>query len=445
MSGIRRLIASAAVLAIASAVLLGGSIAAVIPAGDFVANRSTSPADNLLLIGGLTLLAVLAALAEALLVIRLIWGAEAVVGKPASRGGGQELDTGAIKVTGTKKAVVVLLALAINILVLDQLGSGVLVTQTRRHNVLSLLRSEDGGDRAEAVEEAIQLVGDPRVTEQLKRVLSEPGEGREWVAYAAGVRIDRRLADELADLLEEGEPLERAAAMMALARISNQLADIADESDRERSPEVFESLSGLEELRPLQKATASLSEMDEHRKDLLIGIGTLGRNRHVVDQGQVERAGRAVAGALKSGELGNEEAVVGIWVLGRLGSPAALEYLHKLLSAETDLRVLCPTMEALGHIGAAVSSDHLVSLIEEVDRSERCPEVVAEDFTGHEVLLCRGTPVVERILREIAHIGDRQAMPAVERIAKDESYSRRAREMAAEIAYQMRFVKADQR
>jgi HEAT repeat protein len=136
--------------------------------------------------------------------------------------------------------------------------------------------------------------------------------------------------------------------------------------------------------------------------------------------------------------------MVAIWALGRLEAPEGLDYLEGLLKPGTDPRVLCPALEALGRIGAADTSPKLLDLVGRVDREVRCPEIVAADFTGHEVLLCGGLGLVERILREIASIGDRRARDAMDAIAKDESHTETVRKMAAEIAYQMRFVPVTQ-
>ncbi|HUT78760.1 MAG TPA: HEAT repeat domain-containing protein [Polyangia bacterium] len=421
---------SVPLLVAASVALLGGSIAAVLPASRFIAERSTDTTTNLYLVGGLTLLAALAAGAEALLVIRLVWGAEALAGEAVRRrprrtgAPGQRDDdddgpaVGALKVTGTKKTLVMLVALAVNILVLDQIGAGVLVTRTRSNHVLTLLRSESAADRRVAAGDAIQLVGEARIARALGLAIERPGAAREWAAYAAGVRHDGTLKEPLAGLLRTGTPVERAGAAAALAR--------------------------LEDPRLLRLALDALPGAGEHRKDLLIAIGMLGKRRDVTADRDLAEAGTAIAGLARSGDLGDEELLVAIWTLGRIEAPEGLEYLEGLLKPATDPRVLCPALEALGNIGAADTSPKLLELVGRVDRELRCPEIVAADFTGHEVLLCGGLDLVQRILREIARIGDRRAQGAMDAISKDESHTEIVRKMAAEIAYQMRFVPVTQ-
>jgi HEAT repeat protein len=426
----RRLLAALAsipLLAGASAVLLGAAVGAVLPASAFIAERSTDTGLNLALVGLLTLLAALAAVAQSLLVIRLVWGAEAVSGVAArprrgsasGDGDGEEDEpaVGALKVTGTKKALVVLVALAVNILVLDQIGAGVLVTRTRSHHVLTLLRSEDAADRRAAVGDAIQLVGDAHVARALGRLMESPGAAREWAAYAAGVRHDGTLRDALAELLRTGTPVERAAAAVALAR--------------------------LEDPRLLRLALDALPEAEGYEKDLFIAMGMLGKLPEVTSDRELSEAAGSIVALLRGG-LGNEETLVGIWALGRFEAAEGLPYLEGLLAPDADVRVLCPALEALGSIGAADTSPQLVELIGRVDREARCPEIVAADFTGHEVLLCGGMNLVQRILREIARIGDRRAREAMDALAKDESHTEEVRRIAAEIAYQMRFVPVTQ-
>jgi hypothetical protein len=422
-------LASVPLLVVASAALLGGAIAATLPGSSFIAERSVDTTTNLYIIGGLTLLAALAAVAQALLVIRLVWGAEAIAGEAVRRprrtgdpGGGENDDegpaVGALKVTGTKKALVMMLALAVNILALDQVGNGVLVTRTRSNHVLTLLRSESAADRRAAVGDSIQLVGDAHVARALGLVIERPGAAREWAAYAAGVRHDGTLKDPLAELLRVGTPIERAAAAGALAR--------------------------LEDPRLLRLALDALPVAGERRKDLLIAVGMLGKRRDVTADRDLAEAGASIVGLLRSGALGNEESLVALWTLGRIEAAEGLGYLEELLKPDADLRVLCPALEALGNIGAADTSPKLVDLAGRADREARCPEIVAADFTGHEVLLCGGLNLVQRLLREIANIGDRRARDAMDAISKDESHTEDVRKMAAEIAYQMRFVPVTQ-
>jgi len=416
MSGVRKLFASIPFLLIVTAVLLGGAVAAVFPAADHIANVSLSTTDNFYLIGALVLLLALAAAAEALLVVRLIWGREAVAGATRRKGADAEVEeqVRSLKATGTKKALVFFVALAANILFVDQLGGGVLVTRTRHHHVLTQLRSEDGTERKEAAEDAIQLVGDREIAEALGRVIERPGAAREWVAWAAGVRDDTGLKDKLAELLRTGNSRERAAAALSLAR--------------------------MRDGRLLRLAIDAFPEAGDDQRDLLIAIGMLGKDKEVTGAADLAEAGKFIADLLVRGGLANETSLVAIWALGRIEAPEGLPYLEQLTAPDVGIEAQCIGLEALGQIGAADSSPRLVDMIGKVDKQARCPEVVSRDFTGHEVLLCSGTNLVERVLQEIAHIGDRRARSAMEKLAKDERFSKTVRQMAKEIAFQMRYV-----
>ena len=52
-----------------------------------------------------------------------------------------------------------------------------------------------------------------------------------------------------------------------------------------------------------------------------------------------------------------------------------------------------------------------------------------------------GMNVVERMLHEIAHIGDRRARPAMEKLSEDPSFSKQVRGLAGEIAFQMKYAR----
>jgi HEAT repeat protein len=418
MSGAGKLFSSVPVLLGATLVLLTGSVGAIFPVADYIGNESLSTTTNFYLIGAVMFGVALASAAEAMLVVRLIWGRGAVSGTSGRKVAEGEVETEvrSLKVTGTKKGLIFFVALAANILIVDQLGGGVLVTRTRHHHVLTQLRTTDAAARQEAADDAIQLVGDPQIAEALGRVIEAPGPAREWAAWSAGVRGDKGLKDHLAELLRTGKPRERAAAALSLAR--------------------------LEDPRLLRLVIDAFPGAGDVRTDLLIAVGMLGKRDKVTGAADLAEAGVFVAQQLESGELGNEATLVAIWALGQLEAPEGLPYLKTLMAKGVGVEAQCTALEALGQIGSAESSDWLVAMIDKADKSARCPEVVARDFTGHEVLVCGGINLVERIVREIANIGDRQARPVMERLANDESHSKTVRKMAAEIAFQMRYIPA---
>jgi HEAT repeat protein len=414
MRGLRAILGSTPLLAILVLVTTAAWVVYATPASSFVAERSTSVVTNFYLLGGLMILVALSAAAQALLLIRLLWGKEAVTGESTDRAAdeGDEFDEmRAMRATGLKKAVVLGILLAANIVAADVVGDGMVFWDTRAYHTLTLLRSESGDDRRNAAEKAVLLIGDDRIAAALRRVIDEPGEGRDWAAYAAGVRHDEGSADSLVALAKSGEQRERVAAVLALARLKNdRLIQIA--------PEVY---PGLGEL----------------RGDLLKALGMLGRRQ------DTSATDLKTAGSFLSQVLVKEEDIelkrVAMWALGSFNAPEGLAPVERLLETAGDSATLCIGLETLGRIGSASSSPRMVAMLETVDRSVRCPEMVYADYTGHEVLLSESIPVVERLLREIARIGDRRARPAMEELAKDEGFSATARKLAAEIAFQMKY------
>jgi hypothetical protein len=416
MSAIRKLFASIPFVLVATIVLLGGTVGAVLPVSEFVSSKSLSVESNIGLIIAVMTLIVFATVFETVLVVRLIWGREAITGQEVKKSDGEdEASVRGLKVTVTKVAFILLVLLVGNVFLFDHIGDGVLVTRTRAHYALTLLRSDDAEDRRQGAEyTVVQMIDDQEVTEALGRVIEQPGQAREWVAWAAGVRDDTALKDKIAELLRSGSSRERAAAALSLAR--------------------------MRDGRLLRLAIDAFPHAGDDIRDLLIAVGMLGKDEEVTGEADLAEAGKHIAGLLERGELSNEATLVAIWAIGQLEAPEGLPYLEKLTAPEVGIEAQCTGLEALGKIGAAESSDWLVAMIDKVDKGARCPEVVSRDFTGHEVLLCGGVNLVERILQEIARIGDRQARRAMEKLANDESHSKTVRQMAKDIAFQMRYV-----
>lgn len=406
------------ILLAASLLLAGAMAGAVLPASAYVIQSSTSIVTNFYIIGGLMLLLILASAAQGFLWIRIIWGP--AVGSehraPSEDEDDDLVEVRAMRVTGTKKAAVLLIALAVNGAVFDYMGNGVLVSDTKAVRVFTLLRSKDGQDRADAVNDAILLVGDERVATALKRVIDQPGASREWAAYAAGIRGDEKLADSLVALLKSGNERERAAAAGALARLGDD--------------------------RLIHYAPAVWPKMGALRGDLIKALGTLGRGPKTAKR-DIEAIGKFLVERLNEKSIKKELRRVVIWAIGRFNAPEGLLPIEAILEAGADNATLCAGLEAIGRIGSASSSPRLVKALYEFDKTAQCPEVVFSDFTGHEVLITTRESVVERVLREIARIGDRRARPDIEKLAKDPSFSQTVRSMAAEIAFQMKYKPLD--
>ncbi len=415
MTKLKALKGSLLFLLAASAITVGAMAAYISPASTYIAESSVSVTNNFYLLGGFMVLVMLASGAQALLVIRIVWG-------PAASNDEREhvdeededeaLEMRAMRVTGTKKALVLFALIAVNTLVFDQIGKGVVVSDTRVYRILTLLRSPDGQDRADAVTDAILLTGNEKIAEALRRVIDQPGAAREWAAYAAGVRHDNGAADSILMLLRSGTPRERSAAAAALARLGDD--------------------------RLIQYAADVYPHMGELKGDLFKALGMLGTSP-ASTKSDLKTAGTFLAEQLKSGALDKKLKQVVIWALGRFDAPEGLVPIETLLESAGDSATLCIGLEALGRIGSASTSPKLIKTIYEVDRTVKCPEIVFADFTGHEVLLCSSMNLVERLLYEIAHIGDRAARPTMEKLAEDTTFSSTVRHMAGEIAFQMKY------
>ena len=76
----RALFSSPLFLAVGILVTGGGALAAIFPAADYITNRSSSTTDNFYLGGALMALLAMSAVFQAFLVIRLVWGAQAIRG-----------------------------------------------------------------------------------------------------------------------------------------------------------------------------------------------------------------------------------------------------------------------------------------------------------------------------------------------------------------------------
>lgn len=409
----RRITSSAAILSAASAIFIGGLCAALFPAAEYMLTSSASVIENFYLLGGLMTLVILASASVGFLLIRLIWGPN--VDAPV-REDDTELDEIAkmrgMRATGTKKAAVLIFALTAVSILADRLGNGVLLTDTRAVRVLTLLRSPKGRDRADAVHDAVMLAGDKRVQDSLKHILTTKGEAREWAAYAAGVRNDMPLSDALVGLLRLGTDRERAAAAVALARLGDE--------------------------RLIEFGVSAYDQTGSLKKDILKALGMLGRRKSMRD-GSIQSAGQFLAEIIKSSDADEKTKQLAIWAAGNFNAPEALLPIEELLHSGTNTASMCIGLEALGKIGAASTAPKLVEALYKFDKKAQCPEVVYADFTGHEVLICTRINIIERLLHEIAHIGDRGVKRDILKISKDPAFSPAAQALAAEIAFQMKY------
>lgn len=413
MKKIKELTGSVPVLVVAIIITTTLMFLYIKPASRHIAEISHSVTQNFYLLGGFMLLAMIACLFQTLLVVRLVWGPQV---NKESRGLDEEDDDiakmRAMRVTGTKKALVFFVLIALNMFLFDQIGQGVIITDTRAYLVLTQLRSPNGQHRANAVGDAIMLTGDERITSALGQILDTDGDAREWAAYAAGARKDVALSDSLVQLLKTGKASERAAAAVALARL------------------------GDPRLIPL--ARLAWPHMGKLQGDLIMALGMLGKQQNTTKD-DLSLVGTFLVEILEGGGLSEELKRVVIWALGEFNAPEGLKPIERLLDVPSDNATFCTGLEALGKIGSADTSPRLIKALYEIDKKQSCPEIIYRDNTGHEVLICSSANIIDRLLYEIANIGDRRAMPTMEKLADDPSFSERARNMAREIAFQMKY------
>jgi hypothetical protein len=400
-----------------SALLAGITTLCITPASRYIIERSTSIENNFFLLGGVMILVMIASSVQTLLAIRLIWGANAVWGfRPSQNADDDDADMvemRALKATNTKKALILFVLVAANIILFDWMGRGFLFSDTRTYRVTTLLRSPDGQDRADAVHEAILLIGDPRVAASLKNVIDKPGQAREWAAYAVGIRVDVSLGDSLARLLRTGNPRERAASSMALARLGD------------------ERLIGI--------AQEAYPHSNDLKGDLVKALGMLGQLTfsRISDENRLA-AGTFLAGLLESGNQRVETTRVTIWALGQFEASQGLVAIENIVQTTRDTATLCTGIEALGKIGFQDTSPKLIELIYQVDKNARCPEAVYKDFAEDEVLLCSGMNLVARLLYEIGRIGDPRAQSDMEKLQWDTAFPKNIRRLAGEIGFRMK-------
>lgn len=401
---------------------LGLTVAATIPSAAFIVERSDAIVTNFYITGLIMLLLLLSSGAMSCLLIRLIWGPAIepkkrpiIEDEPAEEQLDEATAMRGMRATGTKKIVVFMAVLTVNATIFDILGKGILVSDTRAIKVMTLLRSDDGQNRADAVTDSIILLGDPRIEAALRQVIEQPGAAREWAAYAAGIRHDEKSADSINSLLKSGNDRERSAAASALARLGDD--------------------------RLIQGAPTAYNQMKTLKGDIIKALGMLGYSEKSAKD-DMTTAGSFLAQLLNDGATRNDEELLQlvIWAAGRFRAPESLLTIEEILQSGVSNSVMCIGLEAIGRIGSASSSPKLLEAIPKFrDDNPACPEVVYADFTGHEVLISNRMTIVERLLHEIAHIGDRRARSTIVKISKDNRYSQAVRSLAAEIAFQMKY------
>lgn len=417
MDLLKKLSNSLIFLIILTITFVGVCLVAIFPMEEFVSVKSTSVVTNFRLVFSFFVLLLLSSGAQTLLFVRLKWGGKSKKNDPDDT----IAEMNAMKVTGTKKIFILCALLLLNATIFDKVGGGILMSDSYRYHVLTQLRSSDPLDRKDGAHGSIQKADDKEITLALKAVMDKPGKSRHWAAYATGVRRDFKSIKSLTRLMQNGNDLEVAASAIALARMKDPAL--------------------------VTLVLAAWPKVKEHKTDLLIALGMVGKERNnrgetIFNASDIADAGEFLTELLVSKKLNNIDTRVAIWGLNKFESPEGLEYLESLVSEETDIKTLCITLEALGNIGAAQTSPLLIDFIYKVDRKLECVELVAKDFTHKQVLLSSTANVVARIIAEIAHIGDPRAIKPMVALAKDETFKQTIRNLAKEFVIKKQYGNA---
>lgn len=421
MASLRERLIALPVLVSAAALGLAAEVALLFPLSRFIRERSTDIAHNFQLTMGFTLLVGLVSAIWLALIIRLLWGAEALWQRPRAPHGTLELEEDVFagarryRATTTKKALIFVVVVVVQLISLDFVGQGALVRETRVNMILTGLRSPNGLDRERVLDDAVLVGAHPLVTAALGQVMIEPGPARQWAAWAAGARRDRVLEPQLLSLMHSGNPDEVAASAIALSHIGA--------------------------LSLIPAAAEALQSAQQRRGDILVAIGELGKRRFEDAPQEREAVGELLRSLYENPGAPPTERLLVIWAIGRLEIAQMLPALEGLLIPSTDTTTLCVASSALANIGAADTSPVMISLCWGIGLPPSCPQLIYQDYSGREVLLSEEKPVQVRLLTDVALIGDRRAIPDLERMASSPLIHERAQGVAKEIAYAMRVAK----
>jgi hypothetical protein len=228
------------------------------------------------------------------------------------------------------------------------------------------------------------------------------------------MRNDKQTRDALVSLMTSGDERERAAAAAALARLGDE--------------------------RLISHAEKAFRSAETLKGDIVKAMGMLGYRDYITKEG-LKTAGTFLGGLLTDPAVRRDPVLLRlvVWAVGRFRAPEGLLDIEKLLESGVDNATMCTGLVAIGRIGSASSSPKLVEAVWKFDKTLSCQEVVYADFTGHEVLITERVNLIERLLHEIASIGDRRARPAMEKLSKDTAFSETVRSLATEIAFQMKY------
>ncbi|MCU0664644.1 MAG: hypothetical protein MUC50_20265 [Myxococcota bacterium] len=419
MERLRERLVSLPLLIAASLAGLLCELGLVFPLSSFIRESSTDISHNFQLTLAYTLLVGLVSGVWLALCIRALWGEAALWPRPHQSGTSAEQEFFAgvkhMRATTTKKAILFVVIVGLQMVSLDRLAQGALVMNTKVNMILTGLRSNEARDRERVLDDAVLMGPNPLITAALGRVMSEPGSARHWAAWAAGVRRDASLTPQLLALSESDAPDEVASSITALSRLACVCA--------------------------VSAAQKALPRIKERRGDLLVAIGDLGKrllDEHPKERAEAVELLRSIAFRTSVAPV---ERHLALWALGRIEAAEVLPQLEELLTSSTSVDTLCVASSALANIGAADTSPKLLSLCWTVGSQPNCPASVFLDYSGRETLLSEAKPLQVRLLTDVALIGDRRAVPELERMATSPQIHPRAQGVAKEIAYAMRIAK----
>jgi hypothetical protein len=420
MTRLRERLVSLPLLVGVSIAGLACEMAAVYPLSRFIRESSTDIVVNFQLTLLFTLLIGLVSAVWLALCIRLLWGAEALWPQTSLDASSAEQEffssSKHMRATTTKKGIFFVAIVLAQMMLFDYLAQGAFVLNTKENMVLTGLRSPRGEDRERVLDDAVLMGASPAITKALGQVMTRPGPARHWAAWAAGVRRETSLEQELLALSRSEVPDEVAASITALSRIS-----------------AVSVVSAVEEVLPRLK---------ERRGDLLAALGDLGKRALDAHPAERERAVALLRKVVFGTDAVSLERHLAIWALGRIEAAEVLAELEEMLSPASDVATLCVASSALANIGAADTSPKMLALTWTIGTEATCPPLVFFDYSNRQTLLSEEKPVQLRLLTDIALIGDRRAIPELERMAGgDPRIQPRAQAAAKEIAYAMRVAK----
>ena len=413
-----------AVLILAGTILMiaGGFFLA-----SFVRDQSTSIVMNFAftLLWGIVLMAVSAL--EASLVISLIYRPQ----KQQEEDDGDRIDLPPslsdtlIRDLNFPQGAALLVCVLINLLVTNWITGGFFIRENRANGVVTMLRSPDIADRLQGIDDSIVVPGE-RVTDALCDIASSPGRHRQGALWALGMRKHEPRAGILEDALENGTAEERNSAALAIARLR-----VHSLLDRLMQLATSKETSSVH----LVMALALLSDPPDPAK-----FSTAEQiNKTAEDRMKIRPECEALEAIAADKDRDIRQRAAAIWGLRRMEYGPALDTLLEIIKPGNPVQLRCAAVMALGRIGHADGAMPLVGILKNASEKDSCELVEFEDYGKQTFSLAGGAdPLQVKILHNIARIGNRSVRTEMDKISKNESFTKRVRYLAGELAGQLR-------